>query len=80
MRGLARLPQVESVSGLGLMLAARLDRPAAGVLDALREAGILAGGAEDKQALRLLPPLVLKASEADLFLDRLETILGRPPS
>jgi acetylornithine/N-succinyldiaminopimelate aminotransferase len=74
-RGLEKLPGVQGVSGLGLMLTAKLDRPALGVLERLREAGVLAGGAEDKNALRLLPPLTLTARDADLFLTRLRTIL-----
>jgi len=74
-RGLEKMPAVQSVSGLGLLLAAKLDRPAAPVLEALREAGILAGGAEAKDALRLLPPLTLSAREADLFLKVLARIL-----
>lgn len=77
-KGLEKLPQVQAVSGLGLLLAAKLDRPAAGVLEALRDAGVLAGGAEDKNTLRLLPPLTLKEREADLFLARLAEILRRP--
>ena len=77
-RGLEKMAAVQSVSGLGLMLAAKLDRPALGVIEALRNDGVLAGGAEDKSVLRLLPPLTLKSREADFFLERLAKILRRP--
>jgi acetylornithine/N-succinyldiaminopimelate aminotransferase len=64
-RGLAALPHVQEVSGLGLMVGIAFDRPditAADVLAKCREKGLLVLTA--KTRLRLLPPLTL--SEIDV--------------
>ena len=53
----------DGVRGRGLLLGLELDRPAAPVVDACRERGVLVGSAGDN-VLRLTPPLTI--SEADL--------------
>jgi acetylornithine/succinyldiaminopimelate/putrescine aminotransferase len=63
---------VESVQGLGYLLGLRTKVPAKGVLAALRERGILAGGANDPNIVRLLPPLILE----DAHVDQLAAALG----
>ena len=54
-----------SVRGLGLLLAVELDRPAAPVVAAALEHGLVLGSAGEN-TLRLTPPLTLTAEEADL--------------
>ena len=73
--GMRTLPGVREVRGRGLMLAGVLDRDAAGVVDACREAGllVLTAGAD---VLRLLPPLVVSEDEIGEALVILEDALG----
>ena len=73
--GLRSLPGVREVRGRGLMLAGVLDRDAAGVVDACRDAGllVLTAGAD---VLRLLPPLVVSEDEIGEALAILEDALG----
>lgn len=59
-----RVGPVEAVQGRGLLLGLRTRPPAARVLEALLERGILAGGATDPHVVRLTPPLVI--DEADV--------------
>ena len=54
-----------SVRGLGLLLAVELDRPAAPVVAAALEHGLVLGSAGEN-TLRLTPPLTLTADEAEL--------------
>jgi acetylornithine/succinyldiaminopimelate/putrescine aminotransferase len=79
----ARLPElagVRSVGGLGLLVGVNLDRPAKGVVAALREQGVLSGGCEgDPHQLRLLPPLTLTIDEADEFVAALSRALAAVP-
>ena len=56
------------VTGAGLMQAAHLGRPAAPVIDALRENGVLVCPS-GKEALRYLPPFTLTDGELDEILD-----------
>ena len=73
------LPGVESVAGRGLLLGLNLDRPAKGVVAALRARGVLTGGCEGlPNQLRLLPPLTLSDDEADAFVAALADVLAEP--
>jgi acetylornithine/succinyldiaminopimelate/putrescine aminotransferase len=79
-KGLARIAKrrpgsIAEIRGLGLMVGVELTRPAAPVVKALRERGVLATKAGDN-VLRLLPPLVVKRSEIRSFLEALEAVLG----
>jgi len=74
--GARRLAAVREVEGRGLMLGLRLDRPAAGVQQALFGKRILTGTASDPTILRLIPPLCLSRAEADLLLTALGEVLG----
>jgi acetylornithine/succinyldiaminopimelate/putrescine aminotransferase len=56
------LPGVLEVRGRGLLLGAELDRPAAAVVDACRERGLLVLSAGES-TLRLAPPLVVAAED-----------------
>jgi predicted acetylornithine/succinylornithine family transaminase len=76
--GLAqRQPAIREVRGRGLMIGVLLEPPAAAVADALRAGGVVAGTAGD-HVLRLLPPLVITASEVETFLSALEAALAGP--
>jgi predicted acetylornithine/succinylornithine family transaminase len=70
--GLARFGEVR---GLGLLLAVELDRPAAPVVEAALEHGLVIGSAGE-QTLRLTPPLTLSAAEAALAIDLLTEVLA----
>ena len=63
-----------SVRGLGLLLAVELDRPAAPVVTAALEHGLVLGSAGEN-TLRLTPPLTLSADEAELGLQLLKEVL-----
>jgi len=65
---------VESVQGLGYLLGLRTKGPAKQVLAALRERGILAGGANDPNIVRLLPPLILEEPHVAQLVDALGDI------
>ncbi|MGH7572143.1 MAG: aspartate aminotransferase family protein [Gemmatimonadota bacterium] len=71
----ARAIGVPEVSGLGLLLGLKLDRPVAPVRDALFHRRILTGTASDPHTLRLMPPLNFTAGEADLLLAALDEVI-----
>lgn len=73
--GLARLPSVRDVRGLGLLVGAELDRPAAPVVAECLERGLLVTSAGER-VLRLTPPLVLERSDVDEALDILREVLA----
>lgn len=70
-----RLPGIVELRGRGLMLGLVLDRPAGEVMERCLERGLLVNTAGAK-VLRLLPPLVLSAGEADQGLALLESALA----
>ncbi len=70
----AGLARFGAVRGLGLLLAVELDRPAAPVVEAALERGLVIGSA-GTTTLRLTPPLTLSAEEADEAIDRLAEVL-----
>ncbi len=73
--GLAKLPRVKSLSGIGLMVGIDFLEgiQAADVLAACREKGLLVLTA--KTRLRLLPPLTLTAHDVDMALEILGEVL-----
>ena len=74
--GIAKLPHVKSISGIGLMVGIEFyDLKAADVLVACREAGLLVLTA--KTRLRLLPPLTLSEHDVDMALEILSDVLGK---
>ena len=78
--GLAKLPRVKSLSGIGLMVGIDFLEgiQAADVLAACREKGLLVLTA--KTRLRLLPPLTLTAHDVDMALEILgEVLTGMQP-
>ena len=73
--GLAALTGVREVRGAGLMLGAELDRPAADVVAACAERGLLVGTA-GADVLRLTPPLIVTTAEIEHALGVLEEVLA----
>ena len=73
--GAARLRGIVETRGMGLLLAADLDRDAAEVVAACLGRGLLVGTAGER-TLRLMPPLTISAAEADLALSILEEVLA----
>jgi 4-aminobutyrate aminotransferase-like enzyme len=61
---LAALPGVKEVRHAGLFFGVELDRPAGPVVGACKEAGVLLS-ATGTNILKMRPPLILKAEEAD---------------
>jgi acetylornithine aminotransferase len=59
-----------------LLLGLHLGRAAAAIQQALFSRRILTGTATDPEVLRLLPPLTLTQSEADLLLGGLAEVLA----
>jgi acetylornithine/N-succinyldiaminopimelate aminotransferase len=73
-------PLVQRVRGAGLLLGVALTAPvAAAVSDALRRAGFLTNAVQP-DAVRLAPPLVLTADQADAFLAALPRALHQARS
>jgi len=73
--GLAKIAAVREVRGEGFLLGLVLDRPGKPVREALLARGVLVGGSDLPNVLRLLPPLVLTAAEIDRFLSTIQEIL-----
>ena len=73
--GLSRLRGVREVRGEGFLLGIVLDRPARPVREALLAKGILVGGSDQSDVLRLLPPLILQAREIQTFLAAMAEVL-----
>jgi acetylornithine/N-succinyldiaminopimelate aminotransferase len=71
---LGELGPMTDVRGLGLLVAADVDRPAAEVVDACRERGLLVATAGD-QTLRLTPALTIGDDELELGLSVLAEVL-----
>jgi acetylornithine aminotransferase len=70
-------PLVREVRGVGLLLAVDLVEPVSAELaTALREAGFLVNNVSPT-AIRLAPPLILTAEQADAFVDALPAAIDR---
>jgi acetylornithine/N-succinyldiaminopimelate aminotransferase len=67
--GLERCPGVLEVRGEGYLLGIVLGRPGKPVRGELLRRGVLVGGSDRPEVLRLLPPLVLTDAEIDRFLE-----------
>ena len=63
-RELASLPGVTEIRGAGLMLGIELDRPCGVLLGRAAQAGLMISVTADS-VIRLVPPLILSADEAD---------------
>jgi acetylornithine aminotransferase len=79
-RGIEALghPTVAGVRGAGLLLGIGLTQPLAGkVVEGLRDGGFLANAVQP-DAIRIAPPLILSAEQADAFVAALGHALGEP--
>lgn len=66
---------VVEVRGRGLMLGIELDRPCAELVPQALAAGLLINVTADR-VIRLLPPLILDAAQAELLLDGVARLVG----
>uniref|UniRef100_A0A7C1SW38 Aminotransferase class III-fold pyridoxal phosphate-dependent enzyme n=1 Tax=Agrobacterium albertimagni TaxID=147266 RepID=A0A7C1SW38_9HYPH len=71
----ARHAAIREVRGRGLLIGVELDRPAAPVVDACREAGLLVLTAGER-VLRLTPPLIVAEADCDRALEVVDRALG----
>lgn len=71
---LAGVAGVEQVRGMGLMIGIELDRPCGDIVKLALEAGLLVNVTRDK-VIRLLPPLIINASEAGEIVSRLTPVI-----
>jgi len=62
---------VTRVRGRGLLVGVELERDAADVRNFLLDRGIITGTSSLKNVLRLLPPIVVKKPEVDMFVEAL---------
>jgi acetylornithine/N-succinyldiaminopimelate aminotransferase len=76
--GLEALPGVEGVRGRGLLLGAVTEAPAADVVEAAREGGLIVLTAGDN-VVRLAPPLTVSADEVAAALDVLARVVTLSP-
>ncbi len=72
----ARQPAIREVRGRGLLIGIELDRVAAPVVDACRDAGLLVLTAGDR-VVRLAPALIVAEADCDRALEILEHALAR---
>jgi predicted acetylornithine/succinylornithine family transaminase len=71
-----RLPVIKEIRGKGLLIGIELGRPAAPVMDACREAGLLVLTAGEK-VLRLAPPLIVESADCKRALGVVGDALAR---
>ncbi len=80
---LLRVPGVREVRGKGLMIGIELDRPCAALVNRCAEAGLLISVTADR-VIRLVPPLILSAAEADeivaLLVPQIKAFLAETPA
>ena len=65
---------VTEIRGMGLMIGVELDRPCGDLVKLALAAGVLINVTQDK-VIRLLPPLILTAAEADEIVARLAPVI-----
>jgi acetylornithine aminotransferase len=73
-RELAGVAGVVEVRGMGLMIGVQLDRPCGDLVKHALAAGLLINVTNDT-VIRLLPPLILTAAEADQIVGRLAPVI-----
>jgi acetylornithine aminotransferase len=73
-RGLAGLDGVLEIRGKGLMIGIELDRPSASLVRQGLDAGLVFNVTADR-VVRLLPPLIFSAEQADLLLAALVPLI-----
>lgn len=73
---LKKMPQVKEVRGLGLMIGIEFDQPVKEIRNRLLFQKNVFTGASGTNIIRLLPPLCLSKSDADLFLEKFKDLLN----
>jgi acetylornithine aminotransferase len=74
-RKLAGISGVVQIRGMGLMIGIELDRQCAELVRQALAAGLLINVTHDT-VIRMLPPLILSADEADLIVERLAPLIS----
>ena len=69
-------PVIRHVRGRGLLVGIELSTPAAPVVDACREQGLLVLSAGEK-VVRLVPPLIVESADIRRAVDLLQSVLAR---
>ena len=67
-------PMIKEVRGLGMMIGIQLDRPAAPIVKALLDDGVIANGTAES-VIRLVPPLNIPEEDVELALNKLKLII-----
>jgi len=75
-RALRGVEGVREIRGRGLMIGIELDRPCGDLVQQALDAGLLINVTAE-YVIRLLPPLILEQSEADLLLRELSALIHR---
>ena len=73
-KALGALPGVKEVRGQGLIIGVELDRPCGALIGCAAEAGLLISVTADS-VIRIVPPLILTAAEADEIVARLAPVV-----
>jgi acetylornithine aminotransferase len=73
-RKLAGVSGVVQIRGMGLMIGIELDRPCGELVRQALAAGLLINVTHDT-VIRMLPPLILSAEEAELIVERLAPLI-----
>ncbi|MFZ9562842.1 MAG: acetylornithine transaminase [Burkholderiales bacterium] len=73
-RALAETPGLREIRGKGMMIGIELDRPCGDLVKTALEAGLLINVTADN-VVRLVPPLVMSASEADQLTNELAPMI-----
>ena len=71
---LANVSGVKDIRGMGLMLGIELDRPCAEVVKMALDGGVLINVTQDR-VIRLLPPLIINAAEANELVTRVSAAI-----
>ncbi|MBI3548862.1 MAG: aspartate aminotransferase family protein [Elusimicrobia bacterium] len=74
-RGTFTFPAIREIRGKGLLLGLVLDKPSKPVRDGILSRGVLVGGADDPNVIRLLPPLTITADEVAVLREALRASL-----
>lgn len=75
---LSQIPQIQNIRGRGMMIALDFDFPVAALRKKLIfEKNIFTGSAKSPNTMRLLPPLTVKSTEIDIFVEGFTELLGQ---
>jgi len=72
---LSKIPQIKEVRGLGLMIGIEFEQPVKEIRNRLLFEKKVFTGASGTNTIRLLPPLCLSKSDANIFLTSFKEIL-----